>query len=314
MNQAVFYLRLSRLPDVGPVGVRRIFARLQTLQIDPYDIFNLDEEILISELQMTFEQINELRNPARNAETDLEECSRMGINVILQNDSSYPHRAADYMLQSAPLMLFSRGNLDLLKLPAIGVSGARKASEGSLMAISNLCSQTADDGWVIVSGGAVGVDEVAHLAGIRKGPGTIVVQPTGMLRPNYRGEFSRHLESGRSLVISEFPPERPWMPGCAMQRNRLLSALSKVTLLVEPKAKSGTIITGRAALKMKLPVYILDSENLDEPAVNLLIKKGAQRLTPHGWKTGELTQLFMLAIQSSEQSRQEGTKQSPLPL
>jgi predicted Rossmann fold nucleotide-binding protein DprA/Smf involved in DNA uptake len=133
---------------------------------------------------------------------------------------------------------------------------------------------------VVVSGGARGADETAHLAASRRGPGTIIVLPTGILNASLRADFSKRLEEGKTLLLSEFPPEFGWTVGSGMQRNRLLAALSWVLTMVEPGLKGGTGGTGRVALKIGVPLFILQNgAALGEGAAGFL-NEGATLLDP----------------------------------
>jgi DNA processing protein len=131
---------------------------------------------------------------------------------------------------------------------------------------------------VIVSGGARGADEAAHLAALRQGPGTIIVLPTGILKPNLRLEFTRRLEEGKTLLLSEFPPEFGWTVGAGMQRNRLLAALSWALTLVEPGTQGGTGGTGRIALKIRIPIFVLQNGVEHNETVADFLSQGAELL------------------------------------
>jgi DNA processing protein len=232
------------------------------------------------DLRLTPEQISFLHYADFDAEDDLKRCAELGIEVLRPLKPDFPRRKLDVLEHSLPVMLFCRGNLELFRLPAMGVSGSRKAADQSLERISGLCERVASEGWVIVSGGARGVDETAHLAAIRSGVGTIIVLPTGILKAKIRSEFKRHLEEGKVLIVSEFPPEQGWTTGCAMQRNRLIAALSMGVVLVDPGIKSGTRGTGKIALKMGVPCYIL-RDGLGKPeGAESLIEMGARFLDP----------------------------------
>ncbi|MCX6640294.1 MAG: DNA-processing protein DprA [bacterium] len=314
MTEAALYLSLLRLPGIGSAALRSLLKTLADKGIPPEDVFKLDEQTLLSEIKLLPEQVAALRNPITDAEEDLIECRKLGIEILLHTDLQFPHRIWSYMGRSAPMMLFVRGNPELLLKPGLGISGARAAGDGSLSDLTEICTTASADGWVIVSGGARGVDEVAHLAALRQGPGTIVVLPTGLLKPNYRVEFSRYLEGSKSLLISEFPPERTWTPGCAMQRNRLLAALSRAVILVDPGPKSGTLGTGRATLRMRIPVFIMENSNGNPEIISDLYARGAMRVSPKGWKPGELTRFIQINSEEFEISRSRSNSQTRLAL
>jgi DNA protecting protein DprA len=280
-EEAAAALRILRLPGMGPVGFGKLSARLFRRGIPIQRILELSDQQL-AELHFNVEQINALRNPGSDAVQDLQQCAQEGICVLTPADPQYPLRILALLKRTAPPLLFARGNLDLLHPPAVGISGSRKASDAGLASVTRICQMASRKGWVIVSGGARGADEAAHLAGIQSGVGTIIVLPTGIFRPNLRNALKSYLGKDNTLILSEFPPEFGWTNGCAMQRNRLLAALSRVLVLVEPGFTGGTGGTGRIAMRLKLPVYIL-KPTPDEAAAEAalqFIAKGAHPLQP----------------------------------
>ncbi len=282
LDEAAAALRVLRLPGMGSVGFGRFAARLFHLGMPIQRLLELPDCQLAQELHLNAAQIYELRNPRRDAAEDLFQCAREGIRTLTTANAQYPLRILELLKRAAPPLLFARGNMELLNYPALGISGSRKASDASLSAVTRICQMAAQQGWVVVSGGARGADEAAHLAGIRCGVGTVIVLPTGIYKPNLRSALKSFLRDENTLILSEFPPEFGWTNGCAMQRNRLLAALSRVLVLVEPGFTGGTGGTGRIAMRLKLPVYILQPTPVEPlaDAAQQFIAKGARPLQP----------------------------------
>ncbi|MBU0517577.1 DNA-processing protein DprA [bacterium] len=303
MNEAEILLRLLRLPDIGPVAVRKLAARLETKGKSLSEIDGFTDHQLATDFKMTEAQIEALRHPQLNASEDLKECRKQGIVIITQRDLLYPFEKLLTIGKAQPALLFLKGNIDLLKQPAMAISGARNADEGSLQMVDSLCEKLASEGWVIVSGGARGVDEVAHLAALRKGPGTILVMPTGFFRPNFRDELKKRLDEKKTLLISEFPPEQGWAHGTAMMRNQLIAALSRGVVLVEPGKRGGTGGTGKLTQKMGVPLYILQTDQLDNEVADKFIKKKAALIQPGDMKNSALTNLLLENWVRSEEQR-----------
>ncbi|MFH1861616.1 MAG: DNA-processing protein DprA [bacterium] len=311
MNKAAVLLQLLRLPQIGPVGLRKLLAKLNHLGVSPEDIANLTDDQLQSELDLFPEQLQELRHPGSDAAEDLEHCAAMGIIPLLSEDIAYPQVLTEMLGRIAPPILFVRGNLDLLRKPALGISGSRHASEKGLELTAELCQRMGNLDWVIVSGGARGVDEIAHLAALRSGCGTILVMPTGVLKPNFRRELERYLEEGKILFVSEFPPEQGWTPGCAMQRNRTLVALSQAAILVEPGLKGGTGGTGKIAEKLSVPLFILMTTEIPSVAETTFLQNSALPLNLRDYHDDKLLDLLK-TFSSIYRQRRKYWKPSPL--
>ncbi len=310
MSEAAILLQLLRLPGIGPARLRLLLARLFQMGVPVERIAELSDEQLALGARLTAEQMAALHHPAGDAEADLQLCREKGIRALQPSDPEYPLRLISCLGRSAPVLLFARGNLSLLESPGLGFSGSRKASEASLAATFQLSQSMARQGWVIISGGARGTDEAAHLGSLREGPGTIVVMPTGLMKPNLRGEVRRQFEEGKTLLLSEFPPEFSWTPGCAMQRNKLLAALSRATILVEPGITGGTGGTGKITLKLGLPLFVLETASGIGPAGPDLLKAGAQLLRPDQISPAQLASIFEEAFASAQASREQRLNQS----
>jgi len=162
------------------------------------------------------------------------------------DDSAYPDLLRP--VPFAPPVLFWEGNPDLLQAgPKVAIVGARRCTgDGKRMARS-LARSVADSGGVVVSGMAHGIDTAAHLAA----PGrTIAVLGQGLRVPRSRtaGRTATQILSSGGLLISEFVPDYPASRHTFPRRNRVISGLSRFTVVVEAARRSGASITARLAL------------------------------------------------------------------
>lgn len=161
------------------------------------------------------------------------------IITIYPGDAAYPERVRSAM---KPLALCAVGNLDLLERDAFGICGSRDASDEALEWAFGFGQQVAAGGGTLVSGYARGVDRQAHCGALAAGGSTIAVLPEGIerfrvvqaLRPfvNLEENF---------LALSMFPPNAPWRASQAMERNKLIVALSLELWVVEARERGGTI-------------------------------------------------------------------------
>jgi DNA processing protein len=116
---------------------------------------------------------------------------------------------------------------------------------------STLGAGLAERGWVVVSGGAYGVDGATHRGALGAGGATVAVLACGVDRPYPRGHtqlISRIAEQG--LVIGELPPGDHPTPSRFILRNRVIAALTRGTVVVEAAYRSGALATARAAQRL----------------------------------------------------------------
>lgn len=174
--------------------------------------------------------------------------------------------------------LTMKGNIDLLKAqtPSLGFCGARNVSEKGLKATAEFSKIASNEGIVIVSGNARGVDEAAHYACLENDGYTILVLPEGINHFRPRMRLREVWDWARVLVISQFAPDAPWSIGRAMARNKLVIALSNAILVVEAGEKGGTLDAGIKSIKSERPLLIADYEGIPKTATGnkLLESKG----------------------------------------
>ncbi len=146
-------------------------------------------------------------------------------------------------------MLFAFGDLSLLERPALAVVGSRDHTAYGEAVARTVAAQAGRAGLVVVSGMARGLDAVAHAAALDAGGTTIGVLGNG-LGVIYPAANRRLYErvGERGLLLTEFPPgERPQL-GSFPRRNRLISGLARVTMVVEAAPGSGALITAGTGL------------------------------------------------------------------
>jgi DNA processing protein len=141
-----------------------------------------------------------------------------------------------------PTGLWTLGNLDLLERPAIGICGSRDASPQALEWAYRFGQEAANHGLVVVSGYARGVDRQAHKGALDAQGGTIAVLPEGIehfsVVKDLRGVADL---ASNFLAVSMFERGATWQVSRAMERNRLIVALSVGIFVIEAKETGGTI-------------------------------------------------------------------------
>ena len=209
----------------------------------------------------------------------LEETGRVGGRVLIPDDPEYP--AMLRVTPDAPPVLFALGNLGWLDGPAVAMVGSRDHSSYGGEVARALAWGAAASGLVVVSGMARGLDALAHAAALDAGGGTIGVLGNGLgvIYPSANRELYQRVAAG-GLLLSEFPPgERP-TAGSFPRRNRLISGLARVTVVIEAAEGSGALITAGTGLDQGREVMAVPG-NITIPqsvGANRLIRDGAAPL------------------------------------
>lgn len=179
-----------------------------------------------------------------------------GRQLLVYTDPRYPQRLRE--IDSAPAALFCIGDLELLRLPQIGVVGSRNATAQGLDTAQSFAAALCGRGLVVTSGLALGIDGAAHRGALAAGGATIAVCATGLDRvyPARHKELA-HAIAERGLLVSEFSPGMPPLAENFPQRNRLISGLALGILVVEAARESGSLITARLAAEQGREVFAI---------------------------------------------------------
>lgn len=178
-----------------------------------------------------------------------------------------------------PLLLYYRGNLDLLKQRKISFVGSRKLSDYGIQAGKGIARALSQAGFVLVSGLAKGADAIAHQAGLSsKSAGTIAVIASGFntVYPKEHYDLQSRIAQ-EQLLISEYPPQQGIRKHQFIGRNRLVAGLCPAIVVVQAANKSGSLITANYALDYNRQVYALPGPITDTQSygTNALIHAGA---------------------------------------
>ncbi|MFP5111266.1 DNA-processing protein DprA [Bacillaceae bacterium C204] len=203
------------------------------------------------------------------------------ITVITILDKEYPPLLKE--IYQPPWALFAKGDLSLLeKDPKLAVVGSRQATQYGKNAIRLIFPGLIDKGVLIVSGLARGIDALAHESAIRNGGKTIAVIAGGFYHIYPKENMNLALEMMKNqLVLSEYPPDTKPLRWHFPSRNRIISGLSKGTLIIEAKRKSGSLITANFAVNEGRDVFSLPGSIFNPYSIgaNELIQQGAKLVT-----------------------------------
>ncbi len=215
-----------------------------------------------------------------------------GIKFIYHKDSDYPEKLTK--IEDSPLALFYRGKLPG-KEKAIAIVGSRIPTTYGTEMAAYFARELARNGVSVLSGMAFGIDVAAHRGALDVGGltygilgcGPDVVYP----KENFL-VYERMLQQGG--IISEYKPGELPMSYRFPERNRIISGLADGVLVIEAKAKSGSLITADQALEQGKDVYALPGRTIDalSEGCNWLIREGARMVTSPDHILEELFQLF----------------------
>lgn len=269
-----YWVWLTTLPGLGQR------TKLQLLEhfASPEEIYFAPEEELLLAEGVTKAQCALLADKSLDrAEKVLEDCAKDGQFLLTMDDAAYPARLRN--IYDPPLLLYGKGSLPLFdEEVAVTVVGTRSCTPYGVKAASELGYELAKQGALLVSGMAKGIDGEALRGALRAGGFTAAVLGGGadVVYPAANRRLYEDI-AATGVILSEYPPGTEPRGEHFPVRNRLLSALSVATLVVEAPERSGALITAATALEQGREVFAVPGP-FDAPmsrGCNGLIREGA---------------------------------------
>ena len=265
--------------NIGPKKFQSILNHFENLEkawaADEYEY----EKIGI--IQKTYRTFDEFRKKFEKEKYEKELLEKR-VTFISVLDKKYPKVLKK--LESPPIGLFIKGNGELLSEKLlIGVVGTRKITSYGRTATENIVSGLVENGVVIVSGLALGVDGTAHRTAVAKKGKTIAVLACGVdcCRPSEHYSLYQDILKNDGLILSEYPLSLSPQKGTFLARNRIIAALSDGVLVTEAASDSGSLVTAEWGLKLNKKIFAVPgpiTSRMSDGSLKLL-KQGAKLVT-----------------------------------
>jgi DNA protecting protein DprA len=293
VTEAIPLLQLMQTKGIGARALSRLMDLLTHDELALHDFVRLAPKEMVDRYGLKEEQAAAIRANQQTALQLVELLEQRHIQPVLRGRSSYPARLQEVLGDRAPPALFVAGSAALLHRRGVGFCGARDASDEALRCTEQAARALTNQGLLVVSGHAHGVDETAHAAALQAGGQTALVLPEGILHFRPRPSIGGLLTADNGVVVSEFPPKLRWSVANAMQRNRTICGLVHALILIEAGTTGGTWEAGQTALGLGIPLFVLDYANPAPSAQgnSLLLSQGGK---PLPCRPGELPDLTLL--------------------
>jgi DNA processing protein len=274
MTDDRYWLGFNLLPGIGPSRFRRLLKHFGTAEA-AWKASNRDWAAAGVDLKTTESVAS--RRARLDLDREVERVRASGAIFITSGDQRYPpllRHVAD-----APPVLYVRGSILPGDELAIAVVGTRRASVYGKQVCERLVGEVAGRGVTIVSGLARGIDAVAHRSALAAGGRTIAVIGCGV-DTVYPPEHVRLAEEiiANGAIVSDYPIGSPPDAGNFPARNRIISGMTRATLVVEAGETSGALITSNYAVEQGRDVLAVPGSILAPGCVgtNRLIQQGAK--------------------------------------
>lgn len=216
--------------------------------------------------------------PQAEAEKAIAAAEKLGARFVAAGETGYPPLLQH--IHDAPPLLCIRGRAELADMDCVAIVGSRNASAAGLKLARQLSAALSEEGFLVTSGLARGIDTAAHSAAPDARTAAVIAGGIDSIYPPENEALQRKIVQ-HGLLITEF------LPGSAPQaknfprRNRIISGMSIAVVVVEAALRSGSLITARQAAEQGRDVYAVPGSPLDARAegTNRLIRDGATIVT-----------------------------------
>ncbi|MCK5648018.1 MAG: DNA-processing protein DprA [Gammaproteobacteria bacterium] len=276
MDDLSYWLALHKASGIGPATFSQLFKHYSS----PRLLFDSPETL--TQLDLSPVQRNAVQKAIQEpdwkaVEQELLWAEAAENHILLLTQTDYPELLKQ--IHSPPPLLFIKGQVSVLNEIQLAMVGSRNPSIDGHETAWQFAHHLAQQGMVITSGMALGIDAQSHYGALKANGKSIAVAGTGLDRiyPARHKELAWQLiEQG--AIVSEYPLGIGPMKGNFPQRNRIISGLSVGTLVVEAALKSGSLITAYSALEQAREVFAIPGSihNPLSRGCHQLIKSGAK--------------------------------------
>ena len=275
-EERLAYIALALIPGLGARGVAGLLSAFGSAGA----VLRASPDELRETGGISRAAVSALRTPPRREAAALQRRSDVhGHRTLVPCDPDYPNVLRS--IPDPPVMLFARGRIEALTPPGVAIIGSRLPTRYGGEVARVMGETAAQAGIPVISGMARGLDAAAQTAALDAGGLSIGVLGTGadVIYPRENQPlFDRMAVDG--LLLTEHPPGEPATRGAFPRRNRLISGLARVLVVVEAAEGSGTLVTVSCALEQGREVLVVPGPitSPTSKGTNRLLRDGATPL------------------------------------
>jgi DNA processing protein len=264
-DERIARLRLLRSRRVGPATYRRLLGEHGSARAALDALPDIARTSGVSDYKIC---------PMGVVHAELNAAHSSKARLVFEVDPDFPNDLAQ--IDDAPVMLWMTGTPSVLHRPLIALVGARNASSLGTRMARKLAQDLGEAGFTVVSGLARGVDAAAHGGALATGTIAVVAGGVDVWYPAENADLAKKIGTD-GLRISDQPLGLQPQARHFVARNRIISGMSKATIVIEAASKSGSLITARIALDQGRDVLAVPGHPFDARAsgCNMLIRDGA---------------------------------------
>ncbi|MBP8084301.1 MAG: DNA-processing protein DprA [Spirochaetes bacterium] len=284
MNRNTQWIALERAEGIGSASISEIYETLTSLSLNINDLFSLSEREIREEFSFKESIIKGIISAIKISDEIEDDCADMeevGIKPLFVFNKDYPEILKQRLGNSAPPVLYLMGSPMILNETLAAVLAHSETSEKGSMIIFKGAKILSSHSITTVGNMSKGGGSILHRSTIEAGGKTIGILPCGFFTYTMTEKIQSIYNPDNFLIISPFYLKEEFNIYRAIERNKLICALSKAVFIVESPAKDegGIFEAAKSAQKMHIPLFTAEYAEYSEPSMGnpVLIKEyGAQ--------------------------------------
>lgn len=300
-------------PSVKPLGAgeyRCLARRLRDLRHQPSDLLASGAREILEECrnELDAKRLEQLLGRGFLLSQAVDHWRTRAIWVRSRADADYPRRLKRLLGEHAPPVLYGCGDAAILNFGGLAVVGSRDVSDALIGYTENVGRLAAAAGRGLISGGARGVDQAAMQGALKAGGRVVGVLANSLEKEAMHRKHREALMGGRLVLISPYDPAARFQIGHAMQRNKLIYALSDAALVVNSDCGKGGTWAGATEQLDKLkfiPIYV---------RANGEVAQGLEELRARGampWPDPVTSDAFEQVLDATQHEEQDAVERQP---
>ncbi|MBO2525148.1 MAG: DNA transporter [Bacteroidetes bacterium] len=284
MNQELTYwVALVHTPKIWTSRKNEMIAHCFRQEKTIAEFFESNSFLGFDLKPQEFDLLQQTRLELPNYAFMVEELLNQGYDIVPVTSKEYSPTLKANLKYNSPIVLYTKGNKQILQEKSIAIVGSRNANVTSLLFADNVAKKATSEYKVVVSGFAKGIDKQALDSALKYKGQSIIVLPQGITTfASGIKKYYKQIIEGNVLVLSTFHPKSPWSVELAMARNSIIYGLASEIYVAQSDDKGGTWSGVCDGLKKGRIVYVRKTDVNDNCANLILINMGAEAVDMNG--------------------------------
>lgn len=284
MNQELTYwVALVHTPKIWTLRKNEMIAHCFRQGKTIADFFESDSFLGLELNPQEYDLLQQTKLELPNYAFVVEELLNQGYDIVPITSKEYSPTLKANLKYNSPILLYTKGNKQILQENSIAIVGSRNANETSLLFTDNVAKKASSEFKVVVSGFAKGVDKQALDSALNYKGQSVIVLPQGITTfASGMKKYYKQIIEGDVLVLSTFHPKSPWSVELAMARNSIIYGLASEIYVAQSDDKGGTWSGVCDGLKKGRMIYVRKPSDKEKCANNTLIGMGANPVDIEG--------------------------------